>query len=167
MLVGIFAFALVVLSRRQDASLRAGQIARRRTGEQLTRRTEATTVRRTIPGALDRIPLDDRAQVRTHGRARMQRPLRIAIDRELVQAFADDRATAGCDRSGAVDVAGRERTEQMRAGVEVLAHVPAHAAQSSTLRVVELGPRIVAAHHEIADQSCAERRVREAVAAVA
>src|SRR5688500_16532867 len=82
---------------------------------------ETRAVARAVPALLGRIPGDDAAQVRAHGRVLVEIACLVAIRGDLPEAAPHDGAFARQDLVHGADVARREVVRVLRGHVQVLA----------------------------------------------
>src|SRR5881296_3357298 len=86
----------------------------------LTVAEEARPVAGAVPHPLQRVPLNDAAEMRAHGGSLVQRTAVVAVHRTLLEAQPYNGALARVDRVGIVDVAAREPFAVVPERVEVL-----------------------------------------------
>src|SRR5688572_25601222 len=88
--------------------------------EDLAGGVEFRAVAGAVPGLAGAVPLHYAAEVRAGRRALVQRALGVAINGDLLQAAAHDRAFAERDLARRVNLAGREPLRILARNVQVL-----------------------------------------------
>src|SRR5436309_586830 len=128
---------------------------------------ELRAVTRTIPAALERIPVQMTAKVRAGRRIGVHRALLITIGGNFFQAVTHDRTLAGLDLTERADLSGRNILGEILDRRRILANERAERADGLALRPVQLLPKVLALHDHAGDDQASDDAMGHALAGVA
>jgi hypothetical protein len=129
-------------------------------------RIEPGTVTGAVPRTLGVVPGDDAPQVRAHGGVEMERSRLVPVRCHPLESVTDECAGTGRDLVVRIDVAPAQILGVLGDHVQVLFREIADSADRHPARIVETGPRVLAADDEIGEQDAGHRAVRHSHARV-
>jgi hypothetical protein len=106
------------------------------------------------------VPGDDAPQVRAHGGTEMEGSRLVPVRRHPLESVTDESAGPGRDLIVRIAVAPAQILGVLGDHVQVLFREIANGTDRHPARIVETGPRVLAAEDEIGEQDARHRAVR-------